>query len=145
MTVNDVYGHAAGDQLLQGLATRIPKLIRAADIFCRLSGDEFVIVMPDTRLDVAAKVAERIRAAIAIEGFLLPVSKKALSVTISVGLAESAHAAADLMRRADKGLYLSKQAGRNRVSVDAAPMAPQTGGLGRPGRFEPLRVAKRSS
>ena len=54
---------------------RIKNLIRSSDMFCRLSGDEFVVVMPDTRLDVAAKVAERIRAGIAIEGFSLANSR----------------------------------------------------------------------
>ena len=93
--------------------------IRGSDIFCRLSGDEFIIVMPETRLDVAAKAADQIRAGIAIEGFSLAASKKALSVTISVGLAESGEDAAELLRRADKGLYRSKQAGRNRVSAEA--------------------------
>ena len=142
-TVNDVYGHAAGDQSLQGLSARIRKMIRGSDMFCRLSGDEFVIVMPETRLDVAATAAERIRAGVAIEGFLLAASKKALSVTISVGLAESGEDAAELMRRADKGLYRSKEAGRNRVSVDAPPAPQPMAGLAR-GRFEPLGLAKRS-
>jgi two-component system cell cycle response regulator len=105
-----------------------------------LSGDEFVVVMPDSRLDVAAKAAERIRAAVAIEGFVLPASKKALSVTISGGLAESVHDAADLMRRADKGLYRSKESGRNRVSVYAEPAAPLMAGAKRP--FEPLGAPK---
>ena len=126
-TVNDVYGHAAGDELLQGLSRRIGKMIRGSDIFCRLSGDEFVVVMPDTRLDVAGKVAERIRAGIAVEGFLLAASKTALSATISAGLAESGADAAELMRRADQGLYRSKQAGRNRVSVDAPAARRQAG------------------
>ena len=142
-TVNDVYGHAAGGQLLRGLAARIKNLIRSSDIFCRLSGDEFVVVMPDTRLDVGAKAAERIRAGTAIEGFLLPTSNKALTATISIGLAESVEDAADLMRRADKGLYRSKQAGRNRVSVDP-PVPARTAALGRPGHFEPLGATKRS-
>ncbi|MGO9672879.1 MAG: PleD family two-component system response regulator [Methylocella sp.] len=141
-TVNDVYGHAAGDQLLQALSARIRKLIRGSDLFCRLSGDEFVIVMPETRLDVAAKAAERIRAGVAVEGFPLAASKKALSVTISMGIAESGEDAAELMRQADKGLYRSKQAGRNRVSADA-PAPQQAAGLAR-GRFEPLGLAKRS-
>ncbi len=142
-TVNDVYGHAAGDQLLQALSARIKKLIRGSDIFCRLSGDEFVIVMPDTRLEVAVKAADRIRAAIGIESFSLAASKKALSVTISAGLAESGEDAEDVMRRADKGLYRSKQAGRDRVSVDA-PAAPQSTARRARGHFEPLGFAKRS-
>jgi two-component system cell cycle response regulator len=142
-TVNDVYGHAAGDQLLRGLSARVRGLTRASDIFCRLSGDEFVVAMPDTRLDVAAKAVERIRAAVAIESFALAAAKKGLSVTISAGLAEGADDAAALMRRADKGLYRSKQAGRNRVSVDPGPDAPQTAVAGRREQFEPLALAKR--
>ena len=141
-TVNDVYGHAAGDELLQGLSRRIGEMIRGSDIFCRLSGDEFVVVMPDTRLDVAGKVAERIRAGIAVEGFLLAASKSALSATISAGLAESGADAAELMRRADQGLYRSKQAGRNRVSVDTPAARRQAGGSAR-SRCEPLDAVRR--
>jgi two-component system cell cycle response regulator len=118
-------------------------MVRGSDMFCRLSGDEFVIVMPDTRLDVAAKAADRIRAGVAIEGFSFAASQKALSVTISIGLAESAEDAAELLRRADKGLYRSNQAGRNRVSVEGATPAPARR-LGGAARFEPLGVAKRS-
>lgn len=139
--VNDVYGHAAGDQLLQALSGRINRLIRGSDIFCRLSGDEFVIVMPETGLDVAAKAAERIRAGVAIESFALATSKKALSATISMGLAGGAGDAAELMRQADKGLYRSKQAGRNRVSIDA-PASPAAGPA-RAGAFQPLGFARR--
>jgi two-component system cell cycle response regulator len=115
-TVNDVYGHAAGDQLLQGLSVRIRKMIRGSDMFCRLSGDEFVIVMPETRLDVAAKAAERIRAGVAIEGFLLAASNKALSVTISVGLAESGEDAAELSGGPTRG-----STDRNRPDAIASP------------------------
>jgi len=142
-TVNDVYGHAAGDQLLQALSARIRKTIRGSDIFCRLSGDEFVIVMPDTRLDVAAKAADRIRASVAIENFSLAASKKALSVTISAGLAASGEDAAGLLRRADKGLYRSKQAGRNRVSAETPPLPPASR-LAGAGRFEQIGFVKRS-
>lgn len=129
-TVNDVHGHEAGDQLLQNLAARIRHLIRSADLFCRLSGDEFVILMPETRLEVAAKVAERVRAGVESHGFPVTAKARPLSVTISVGLAASAHDAADLLRRADKALYRSKQAGRNRVFVDAAAVHQErTAGL----------------
>ncbi|VTZ50835.1 Diguanylate cyclase [Methylocella tundrae] len=119
-TVNDVHGHEAGDQLLQNLAARIKGLIRSADLFCRLSGDEFVILMPETRLDVAARVAERVRAGVESQGIPVEARERPLSVTISIGLAESAQNAADLLRRADKALYRSKQSGRNRVFIDAA-------------------------
>ncbi len=128
-SVNDVHGHEAGDLLLQGLAARIKRVIRSADLFCRLSGDEFVIVMPDTRLEVAAKAAERVRAVVASEGFGVAAKQRPLAVTISVGLAANAHDPPDLMRRADKALYRSKQAGRNRVFVDSAPTHPEELGL----------------
>ncbi len=122
--VNDLYGHEAGDQLLQSLAQRIRRLVRSTDLFCRVSGDEFVILMPDTRLDVAAKVAERVRAGVESSGFTLAAKVGQLPITISIGLAESAQDGADLLRRADKALYRSKQGGRNRVFVDAAPVRP---------------------
>ena len=128
-SVNDVHGHEAGDHLLQSMAARIKRVIRSGDLFCRLSGDEFVILMPDTRLEVAAKVAERVRASVASEGFAVGAKQRSLAVTISVGLAASAQDAADLMRRADKGLYRSKQAGRNRVLVDTVPTRPEQLGL----------------
>ncbi len=122
--INDVFGHEAGDQLLQSLTARVKTLIRGADIFCRLSGDEFVILMPDTFLDVAAKVAERLRGGMQGEAFRVGAEKRPVSVTISIGLAEGAGDAADLLRRAGKALLLSKQAGRNRVFIDTA--APAT-------------------
>jgi two-component system cell cycle response regulator len=128
-SVNDVHGHEAGDHLLQSMAARIKRVIRSGDLFCRLSGDEFVILMPDTRLEVAAKVAERVRASVASEGFAVGTKQRSLAVTISVGLAASAQDAADLMRRADKGLYRSKQAGRNRVFVDTVATRPEQLGL----------------
>lgn len=124
--VNDIYGHEAGDQILQAFAGRVKQLIRSADIFCRLSGDEFVVAMPGADVDIAAKIAERVRAGVAGDGFAVPAEKRALSVTVSIGLAESVNDASELMRRADKALYRSKQAGRNRIFVDAGPIRAQS-------------------
>lgn len=116
--VNDVFGREAGDQLIQSLTARVKTLIRGADIFCRLASDEFAILMPGTFLDLAAKVAERVRSGVQGEAFRVGAEKRPVSVTISIGLAESVGSAADLLRRAEKALHLSKQAGRNRVSID---------------------------
>lgn len=124
--INDVFGHEAGDQLLLSLTARVKTLIRGADIFCRLGADEFVILMPDTFLDFAAKVAERVRGGIQGEAFRVGAEKRPVSVTISIGLAESVGDAADLLWRATKALRLSKQAGRNRVSIDAAATAAKS-------------------
>ncbi|PNG26042.1 PleD family two-component system response regulator [Methylocella silvestris] len=132
-SVNDAHGHEAGDRLLQGLAGRVRALVRGSDMFCRLSGDEFVILMPDTRVDVGAKVAERVRAGVA--GAAFPIGKsRSLSTTISIGLAESAHAGPDLLREADRALYRSKEGGRNRVFVDTP--AEQSG------KFTGFRVVR---
>ncbi|WP_374306560.1 PleD family two-component system response regulator [Methylocella sp.] len=121
--VNDAYGHEAGDRLLQGLSRRIKGLIRRSDIFCRLSGDEFVILMPDTRIDVGAKVAERVRSGVAGAGFPIDATRL-VAATVSIGLAESGRAGGDLLREADKALYRCKEGGRNRVYFDPGPKTP---------------------
>lgn len=122
-SVNDTYGHDAGDEVLKTFAQRIKRVLRGADLVCRLGGEEFVVVMPDTPLAVAERVAERVRAAVEEDKF--PIDQKAtksISVTASIGLAErGADANADaLLRRADKALYASKSSGRNRVTAAAA-------------------------
>jgi diguanylate cyclase (GGDEF)-like protein len=118
--VNEIFGRKAGDELLQSLTARAKTLIRGTDIFCRFNGDRFVILMPETLLEVAAKVAERIRSGTQGEAFQVGAEKRPVSVTISIGLAESAGDATDLLRRAEKALCLSKKAGRNRVFIDAS-------------------------
>ncbi|WP_457795798.1 PleD family two-component system response regulator [Methylocystis sp. S23] len=122
-SVNDTYGHDAGDEVLKTFAQRIKRVLRGADLVCRLGGEEFVVVMPDTPLTIAERVAERVRAA--VEGEKFPIDTKAtrtIPVTTSIGLAErGTDANADaLLRRADKALYASKSSGRNRVTAAAA-------------------------
>jgi two-component system cell cycle response regulator len=119
--INDRHGHAAGDRVLKCFAARAKEIIRETDLLCRLGGDEFVIVMPGTGLRGGLEIAERIRAAIASDGFAVETDGHPIAVTVSGGLAESAgDSSAALLRRADRALYRSKQAGRNRVSVDYA-------------------------
>ncbi|HEV3395822.1 MAG TPA: PleD family two-component system response regulator, partial [Xanthobacteraceae bacterium] len=83
--VNDVHGHDAGDDVLREFATRVKKSIRGIDLACRYGGEEFVIVMPETDMAVAAIVAERIRRRIASEPFAIRAGAAALDVTISIG------------------------------------------------------------
>jgi two-component system cell cycle response regulator len=128
--VNDSYGHEAGDRILNGFAARVKSLIRGVDLFFRLSGDEFVVVMPDTRIEQGAKIAERVRSGVAADQFPLAAETSAIAVTVSVGVAQSADDAyPELLRRADKALYRSKQNGRNRISLDAgqSPAEPFAG------------------
>jgi two-component system, cell cycle response regulator len=121
--VNDVHGHDAGDDVLREFATRVKKSIRGIDLACRYGGEEFVIVMPETDMAVAAIVAERIRRRIAGEPFVIRDGSTALEVTISIGLAALAGVednAAAILKRADQALYRAKRDGRNRVVADAA-------------------------
>ncbi len=122
-TINDSYGHDAGDEVLREFAIRVRKSIRGIDLACRYGGEEFVIVMPETDIAVAATVAERLRRRIATEPFPIEQGTRAIEVTISIGIAAleaSADNAASLLKRADQALYRAKRDGRNRVVADAA-------------------------
>jgi two-component system, cell cycle response regulator len=121
--VNDVHGHDAGDDVLREFSTRLKKSIRGIDLACRYGGEEFVIVMPETDMAVAAIVAERIRRRIAGEPFSIGSGATALDVTISIGLAALSGVAdtpTAILKRADQALYRAKRDGRNRVVADAA-------------------------
>ena len=122
-SVNDTHGHDAGDDVLREFALRIRKSIRNIDLACRLGGEEFVIVMPDTDMTVAATVAERLRRRIAGEPFPIQQGTKLLNVTLSIGIAALTNpddTAATILKRADLALYRAKRDGRNRVVADAA-------------------------
>jgi two-component system cell cycle response regulator len=121
--VNDMHGHDAGDDVLREFATRLKKSIRGIDLACRYGGEEFVVVMPETDVAVAAIVAERIRRRIAGEPFAIRSGTAALDVTISVGIAALSGVSdtpAAIIKRADQALYRAKRDGRNRVVADAA-------------------------
>jgi len=119
--INDAYGHDGGDEVLREFARRLRKNVRGIDLACRFGGEEFVVVMPDTEAAIAEKVAERVRAEIADQPFI--VNGQSVSVTVSVGvssLKRGADAVPDLMKRADVALYEAKSGGRNRVVAKAA-------------------------
>ena len=120
--VNDTYGHDAGDEVLKAFAERVKTVIRGVDVLCRLGGEEFIIVMPDTSLDVAGRVAERVRQTVGSAMFAIDKGERQIPVTVSIGLAErrNGREADSMMKRADRALYRSKALGRNRVSADAA-------------------------
>jgi two-component system cell cycle response regulator len=122
-SINDSYGHDAGDDVLREFAVRIRKSIRGIDLACRYGGEEFVIVMPETDLHVAGMIAERLRRAIAGEPFAINKGSKRITVTISVGLStleRKGEAVSDVLKRADDALYRAKHDGRNRVVANAA-------------------------
>lgn len=122
-SINDSYGHDAGDDVLREFAVRLRKSIRGIDLACRYGGEEFVVVMPETHLNVAETVAERLRSAIASEPFLIDRGAKCLDVTISIGISNfEAHdeTVAAVLKRADVAMYRAKHDGRNRVVAVAA-------------------------
>lgn len=120
--VNDTYGHDAGDQILKLFASRVRRVVRAGDLICRLGGEEFAVLMPDTAIEVALRVAERIRGCIENDLFTYAVDQQPIRVTASIGIAERVGGdnPESLMRRADSALYQSKDLGRNRVTANAA-------------------------
>jgi two-component system, cell cycle response regulator len=120
--VNDTHGHDGGDTVLREFSARIRRNTRGIDLACRLGGEEFLIIMPETDIARAYQVGERLRAMVASEPFQIRPDTK-MRVTASVGLAtlESPEDTPEtLFKRADNALYAAKRRGRNRVAADAA-------------------------
>jgi two-component system cell cycle response regulator len=119
--INDGFGHDVGDEVLREFSVRLASNVRAIDLPCRYGGEEFVVIMPDTSLEDAHRIAERIRLHVA--GSPFRVGNEPLSVTISIGVAATGGAgdsAEALLKRADEAVYAAKAAGRNAVFVKAA-------------------------
>jgi diguanylate cyclase (GGDEF)-like protein len=120
--VNDTYGHATGDRVLQALATVCLATKRDADVAARLGGEEFALLLPETTDIAATQFAERLRQQIRdcapiVEGEKLP-------ITVSIGIAGASMTTAGfqpLLDQADQALYEAKRAGRNRVVVWRQP------------------------
>lgn len=121
--VNDSFGHDVGDEVLSEFAVRLASNVRAVDLPVRHGGEEFVVVMPDTDLEDARRIAERIRLHAAGAPFRVMGGTELLSVTISIGVASSAGSEdtpTALLKRADEAVYEAKSRGRNRVIARAA-------------------------
>ncbi|TNC08221.1 PleD family two-component system response regulator [Methylobacterium terricola] len=122
-SINDRFGHDAGDEVLKEFATRIRAQTRGIDVVARYGGEEIVVVVPDTGLDAARQVAERIRERIEAAAFQVQRGTCAIDVTVSIGVAIRQAGDGDpslLLKRADLALYQAKQDGRNRVVAAAA-------------------------
>jgi len=121
--INDGFGHAAGDKVLNIAADRIAQCLRGADLLSRYGGDEFAILLPETGSEGALEVAGRIRAAVASDP--VDVDGQAIKVTSSIGLAthDPAHTVdwEQLLEQADQALYRAKADGRNKVAAWDGP------------------------
>ncbi|HSM19978.1 MAG TPA: diguanylate cyclase, partial [Hyphomicrobiales bacterium] len=119
----DNYGHDAGDDVLRNFSERLRKNVRGIDLVCRYGGEEFVVVLPDTDLNLASLIGERLRTRIAGDGFPIHDGQQAINVTISVGIAaldSPEDTPESLIKGADRALYSAKRDGRNRVVACAA-------------------------
>lgn len=110
--VNDKYGHNVGDEVLYEYATKLADMLRENDIFCRIGGEEFVLLLPHVGLEDAKVTAEKIR--LFVESW-----KKVVPITMSFGVVEYIQGESEdgLFKRADEALYTAKEQGRNRVVV----------------------------
>ena len=120
-SINDTYGHPAGDEVLRCFAETCSKPLRQIDVFARIGGEEFVILLPGTDEAGAVYVAEKLRAALC--EMTVESGQKQFGITASFGVAQirSGDASIDAcLVRADKALYAAKQAGRDRVIRSSA-------------------------
>ena len=117
---NDRYGHLAGDDVLRRVAETISASLRDGDTAYRYGGEEFLIVLPEQDVEAAAAIADRLRRAVQDLGMPHEANDPPGVVTMSAGVAALYRTADsdDLLKRADAALYASKEAGRNRVSID---------------------------
>lgn len=123
--INDSFGHQAGDRVIQIIGRSIAKRLREVDFFCRYGGEEFVALMPETDIDSARVVLEKVREAIAKAAFNY--KDQPMSISISIGMTEfyEGDDLATAFERADKALYRAKTNGRNRCEVIRATMSAE--------------------
>jgi diguanylate cyclase (GGDEF)-like protein/hemerythrin-like metal-binding protein/PAS domain S-box-containing protein len=109
--INDLYGHAAGDAVLTGVASILRACLRDCDLLGRFGGEEFVVILPETSIQDAVQIAERMRCGVA--DMRLPMIPK--TITVSAGVAEwmRGETGEVLLERSDRALYQAKEAGRN--------------------------------
>lgn len=120
--INDTHGHAVGDQALRSLAQTCQKALRAIDIFARFGGEEFILLLPETDLAGAWRVAEKLR--LSLSDIPIELGEIKISLTASFGVAEvwpNDETIDGAIDRADTALYEAKHAGRNRVKTFTAP------------------------
>ncbi len=114
--INDEHGHVAGDQVLKSVAATISGRIRKENLFCRFGGEEFALILSNTSLEDARKLAERLRES--VQALDIPWQRSVIKITVSLGLAAlkaGGEASEDFIGRADEELYRAKKQGRNRV------------------------------
>lgn len=140
---NDDYGHLFGDKVIRNVAQTLCNMIKGQDKAARIGGEEFVVFLPNTPIEGAEKLAEKIRATIAAGRIRTATGGDVGKITLSLGVTD--YRANDtfesFLARADKALYASKSGGRDRVTVDS--LKPRCGCAATPDNAKTLTVAKR--
>lgn len=116
--INNTYGHLAGDEVLKAVADILKRSVRASDVVARFGGEEFAILMPETKIETAIERVEYIRRKIENARFRIPTSNQPIQVTLSMGVAmrdTAEQTAEEIIHNADTALYNSKLKGRNRA------------------------------
>ena len=116
--VNDTYGHAAGDQVLVTFSDECKQHIRDIDVFARIGGDEFALLLPETTSEEAYQVVERVRLALAARPLAFDGQQHVVTISAGIAIMADARESLDtLLARADLALYRAKEAGRNRTAT----------------------------
>ncbi len=116
--LNDRYGHLAGDEVLRKVAHVIRDVVRSIDVVARFGGEEFTVILPNTRKKASIVTAERIRTGVELARFMNGRIPPEESLTVSIGIAEfptDASVIEDIIDKADKALYMAKAKGKNRI------------------------------
>ncbi|KLD98491.1 hypothetical protein AA20_08710 [Aliarcobacter butzleri L348] len=115
--INDTYGHLIGDEVLKFVSSNISKLLRKSDILGRYGGEEFIVTLPNTKLDNAKTIAEKINKYIYDNHYVNETYNLQLSVSVGIAQIKKETNLTDLIHKADEALYKAKNYGRNRVVV----------------------------
>jgi len=119
-SINDTHGHPVGDEVLVELARRLQNSMRPSDMVARLGGEEFVVILPESRPEQVRMIAERLRLTICEKTFPIKSGAEQLAVSASIGATVTRaepETAGDIFKRADEALYQAKETGRNRVVI----------------------------
>jgi diguanylate cyclase (GGDEF)-like protein len=115
--INDAYGHLGGDFTLRELAACVKSVVRKEELLARYGGEEFIVVLPESTMEGALHVSERIRSMVENHSFVF--EEQTFHITVSLGMASTSGAEpltpVELIRQADEKLYQAKRAGRNRI------------------------------
>ena len=120
-SINDAYGHDAGDMVLREVARSLKETSRKEDIAARIGGEEFVMILPDSPAEAALGCAERLRKA--VEGLVFRGIDRTITASFGISLFLPTDGEDSFLKRADNALYEAKESGRNRAVLGRAPIS----------------------